>query len=71
MLTTKIQSPDAKYFSPPPNRISRALTLSMQKTILPQEQWTQSEADVRYLQPYVEEVQREKAEKAEWIKGKE
>jgi len=50
-------------------RISRALMLSTQKSILPQEQWTKPEDDVRYLMPYIEEVRREKAEKAEWIKG--
>merc|ERR1719295_674744 len=50
-------------------RISRALLLSMQKTILPKEQWTKPEEDVRYLMPYIEEIRKEKAEKAEWIKA--
>jgi len=50
-------------------RISRALLLSTQKSILPKEQWTKPEEDVRYLMPYIEEIRREKAEKAEWIKG--
>ena len=50
-------------------RISRALLLSCQKTILPKEQWTKVEEDVRYLMPYVDEIRREKAEKAEWSKG--
>ena len=43
--------------------------LSTQKSILPQEQWTKPEDDVRYLQPYLEEIRRERAEKAEWIKS--
>jgi len=50
-------------------RISRALLLSCQKSVLPEEQWTKIEDDILYLRPYIEEVQREKAEKGEWLKG--
>ncbi|KAJ8020192.1 Cytochrome b-c1 complex subunit 7 [Holothuria leucospilota] len=47
-------------------RIKRALDLSLKHRILPQEEWTKFEEDVRYLKPYLEEVQREMKEKAEW-----
>lgn len=47
-------------------RITRALHLSMTKTILPKEQWTKYEEDHKYLEPYLEEVEREMSEKAEW-----
>ena len=47
-------------------RIIRALNLSMTKTILPKEQWTKYEEDFKYLEPYLKEVEREKAEKNEW-----
>lgn len=50
-------------------RISRAIMLSCQRNILPKEQWTKLEDDVMYLKPYIEEVQRERAERAEWLKG--
>ncbi|KAG5673260.1 hypothetical protein PVAND_003323 [Polypedilum vanderplanki] len=49
-------------------RITRALHLSMTKTILPKDQWTKYEEDFRYLEPYLEEVQREREEKEEWNK---
>ncbi|XP_008544647.1 cytochrome b-c1 complex subunit 7-like [Microplitis demolitor] len=52
---------DARIF-----RIVRAMQLSCQKTILPKEQWTKYEEDVRYLRPYLEEVRREIAEKEKW-----
>lgn len=51
-------------------RIIRALQLSMSKTILPKEQWTKYEEDVKYLQPYLEEVIRERQEKEAWMKEK-
>ncbi|ESO07532.1 hypothetical protein HELRODRAFT_76160, partial [Helobdella robusta] len=47
-------------------RISRALYLSMRKEILPKEEWTKYNEDVRYLRPYIEEVERELDEKAAW-----
>lgn len=47
-------------------RITRALHLSMTKTILPKEQWTKYEEDFKYLEPYLKEVEDEMAEKAEW-----
>merc|ERR1711915_153438 len=50
-------------------RISRAIMLSCQRNILPKEQWTKLEDDVMYLKPYIEEVQKERAERAEWLKG--
>lgn len=50
-------------------RLSRALLLSTQKAILPKEQWTKPEQDIRYLMPYIEEIRKEKAEQAEWAKG--
>merc|ERR1712106_1054709 len=52
-------------------RIQRALHLSLMKTVLPKEQWPTFEEDRekgRYLQPYLEEVKRELAEKAAWNK---
>ncbi|CAH1773494.1 unnamed protein product [Owenia fusiformis] len=49
-------------------RITRALNLSAKKITLPKEQWTKYEDDVHYLQPYLEEVERESKEKAEWNK---
>merc|ERR1711893_436909 len=49
-------------------RISRALLLSNNKAILPKDEWTQYEDDERYLRPYLEQVEREFAEKAEWNK---
>ncbi|PIK61863.1 putative cytochrome b-c1 complex subunit 7 [Apostichopus japonicus] len=47
-------------------RIKRALDLSLKHRILPTEQWTKFEEDVRYLKPYLEEVEREMKEKADW-----
>ncbi|XP_073488101.1 LOW QUALITY PROTEIN: cytochrome b-c1 complex subunit 7 [Aquarana catesbeiana] len=49
-------------------RIKRALDLDLKKSILPKEQWTKYEADVRYLEPYLKEVIRERKEKEEWNK---
>jgi len=49
-------------------RSSRALYLSMRKEILPKEEWTKWEDDVRYLKPYLEEVRKELQEKQEWNK---
>ncbi|XP_051162862.1 cytochrome b-c1 complex subunit 7-like [Leptopilina boulardi] len=49
-------------------RICRAMQLNCQKSILPKEQWTKYEEDVKYLRPYLEEVEREEREKEEWNK---
>jgi len=49
-------------------RISRALYLSMRKEVLPKEEWTKWEEDVKYLQPVLEEVEKEFHEKEEWSK---
>ncbi|XP_030597171.1 cytochrome b-c1 complex subunit 7 [Archocentrus centrarchus] len=49
-------------------RIKRALDLSMKHQILPEDQWTKYEEDVRYLTPYLEEVIHERKEKEEWMK---
>ncbi|KAF4470157.1 hypothetical protein FALBO_2956 [Fusarium albosuccineum] len=46
-------------------RIRRAVQCSYQHKLLPKEQWTTTASDVRYLQPLIEEVAAEKAEKAE------
>ncbi|GFO12142.1 cytochrome b-c1 complex subunit 7 [Plakobranchus ocellatus] len=52
---------DARHF-----RIMRAQQLSMMKTVLPKEEWTQYEDDVSYLQPYIDEVIREVEERKQW-----
>lgn len=44
-------------------RIATAFHLSLNKIYLPKEQWTKYEDDVKYLEPYLEEVNRENAEK--------
>ncbi|XP_067008965.1 cytochrome b-c1 complex subunit 7 [Anabrus simplex] len=49
-------------------RITRALQLSMTKTYLPKEQWTKWEEDNKYLQPYLQEVIKERQEREEWNK---
>lgn len=49
-------------------RIMRALHLSMTKTILPKEQWTKYEEDVKYLEPYLKEVVKEREEREDWEK---
>uniref|UniRef100_A0A182PGD9 Cytochrome b-c1 complex subunit 7 n=1 Tax=Anopheles epiroticus TaxID=199890 RepID=A0A182PGD9_9DIPT len=51
-------------------RITRALHLSMTKTILPKEQWTKYEEDTKYLEPYLQEVVREREEKVKWESNK-
>lgn len=51
-------------------RLVRAMHLSMNKSILPKDQWTQYEQDTKYLEPYLEEVVREREEKEAWIKVK-
>jgi len=47
-------------------RIRRAMDLCSAKKILPEEQWTKWEEDVKYLDPYIEEVRREREEKDDW-----
>ncbi|XP_045119462.1 cytochrome b-c1 complex subunit 7-like [Portunus trituberculatus] len=52
-------------------RMQRALHLSLTKKILPKEEWISYEEDRakgRYLQPYLEEVIRERKEREEWNK---
>jgi ubiquinol-cytochrome c reductase subunit 7 len=52
-------------------RIARASQLSVMKTVLPKDQWPTYEDDLekgRYLHPYIEEVEKEFAEQAEWNK---
>lgn len=46
----------------------RALHLSMCHRILPENEWTKFEEDVRYLEPYLEEVRREREEREDWNK---
>ncbi|KAJ6646113.1 Cytochrome b-c1 complex subunit 7 [Pseudolycoriella hygida] len=50
-------------------RIMRALHLSMTKNILPKNEWTKYEEDVKYLEPYLDEVIREREEKEDWEKN--
>ncbi|XP_076247654.1 cytochrome b-c1 complex subunit 7 [Calliopsis andreniformis] len=47
-------------------RLVRAMQLDAERKILPKEQWTKWDEDVLYLQPYLQEVLREKAEKEQW-----
>merc|ERR1712026_572542 len=52
-------------------RIQRAVQCSVQKTVLPADQWPTYDEDRekgRYLQPYLEEVIRERTEKENWDK---
>ncbi|XP_058610752.1 cytochrome b-c1 complex subunit 7 isoform X2 [Onychostoma macrolepis] len=49
-------------------RLKRALDLSMKQQVLPKDQWTKYEEDAHYLEPYLEEVVRERKEKEEWAK---
>ncbi|KAM5352597.1 hypothetical protein ACJ41O_005319 [Fusarium nematophilum] len=46
-------------------RIRRAVQCSIQHKLLPKEQWTTKAQDVPYLQPVIEQVAAEKAEKNE------
>lgn len=49
-------------------RIAVAFHLSMNHEILPKEKWTKYEEDVKYLDPYIEQVKKEWNEKKrfEW-----
>jgi len=49
-------------------RITRAIYLSMRKEVLPKEEWSKWEDDVKYLRPYLEEVEKEFREYDEWNK---
>ena len=49
-------------------RIIRALNLSMTKTLLPKNEWTQYEQDTKYLEPYLNEVIKEREEREDWNK---
>jgi len=52
-------------------RIQRAVQCSVMKTVLPKDQWPTYEEDRqhgRYLQPYLEEVIREREEREAWAK---
>ncbi|RKP26193.1 cytochrome b-c1 complex subunit 7 [Syncephalis pseudoplumigaleata] len=40
-------------------RFRRAFQLSLQHTELPKSEWTKPEEDIRYLTPFIEQVQRE------------
>lgn len=49
-------------------RLLRAVQCSIQQSILPKNLWTKYEDDVSYLDSYIEEVEKEEAEKKEWYK---
>lgn len=49
-------------------RMIRAIQLSIQKTILPKEEWTKYEEDKLYLTPIVKQVQKEREEREKWEK---
>lgn len=53
----------AEVFDARNKRIAIAFHHSLNKSYLPKEQWTKYEEDVKYLEPYLEEVQRENAER--------
>lgn len=50
-------------------RMVRALQLSLQKTILPKEEWTKYEEDKLYLSPVVDQVKKEREEREQWEKN--
>jgi ubiquinol-cytochrome c reductase subunit 7 len=47
-------------------RFNRALMLSSKKDILPKDNWTTWENDLKYLSPYVEDIENEKREIQNW-----
>lgn len=49
-------------------RMIRAMQLSLQKVILPKEEWTKFEEDKLYLSPIVEQVEKERLEREKWEK---
>lgn len=58
-----------KYVDERNYRILRATQLSIQKSILPKDEWMKFEDDVLYLTPYVNEVIKERQEAEDWIKN--
>ncbi|XP_013134815.1 PREDICTED: cytochrome b-c1 complex subunit 7-like [Papilio polytes] len=50
-------------------RIVRAVQLSIQKTVLPKEEWTKYEEDKLYLTPIVDQVIKERQEREQWEKN--
>ncbi|KAI5784618.1 cytochrome b-c1 complex subunit 7 [Geopyxis carbonaria] len=46
-------------------RQRRATQCSIAHQLLPKEEWIKAEQDIRYLRPYIEEVEREIAERRE------
>ncbi|KAI8073113.1 cytochrome b-c1 complex subunit 7 [Gongronella butleri] len=57
----EIASPRAAYDRA--YRIRVAMQCSTTQSVLPKEQWVTPEQDVRYLQPYIDEVTAEQAER--------
>ncbi|CAG9581632.1 unnamed protein product [Danaus chrysippus] len=49
-------------------RLVRATQLSLQKIVLPKEEWTKYEEDKLYLTPIVEQVIKERKEREKWEK---
>ncbi|KAJ3726266.1 cytochrome b-c1 complex subunit 7 [Lentinula raphanica] len=47
-------------------RMKRASHASVLHNVLPKEQWTKPEEDVRFLTPHVQEVEKEDKERAMW-----
>lgn len=47
-------------------RIFKAIHHSMLKTYLPENEWTCYEKDLKYLEPYLNEVKREREERDNW-----
>ncbi|KAH9934906.1 ubiquinol-cytochrome-c reductase complex subunit 6 [Fomitopsis serialis] len=47
-------------------RLKRASHCSVLHDVLPKEQWTKPEEDVRYLKPHVESVEKEALERRAW-----
>lgn len=60
-LPQKVQ--DERHF-----RMMRAFQASIAKSYLPKEQWTKYEEDNKYLQPYLQEVIKERLEREEYDK---
>lgn len=58
-----------KYIDERNYRILRATQLSLQKSILPKNEWTKLEDDKLYLTPLVDEVKKERIEREEWNKN--
>lgn len=50
-------------------RMLRAVQLSIQKDILPKDQWTKLEDDRLYLTPLVKQVIKEREEREDWVKN--